>query len=133
MDGHELERKKTIMPKQIRKYIISSIVFISSIGFYLSVHAYILPGPYILKYMIENLGKAKRLEVVQEVMIYDNSPQDGGVEGMETVKYIFPDKFRSDIASGNKQRIHIVSKGEDFTIHDGSITTEVLRLHLRPG
>ena len=106
------------MPKQIRKYIIFSIVFISSIGFYLSVHAYILPGPYILKYMIKNLGEAKRLEVIQEVIFYD-----GGEKGTETAMYIFPDTFRSDMTYENKQRIHVVSKGEDLTVDDGSIST----------
>lgn len=111
------------MTKQIRKYIIFSFVFISCIGFYLSVHAYILPGSYILKYMIENLGKAKSLEVSQEVIFYDSGPLGGGVEGEETVRYIFSDTFRSDMTCKSKKRIHIASKGEDLTIDDGSIST----------
>lgn len=118
-----MKRKSFDMNKKIRKYIIFSAVFISSIGFYLSVHAYILPGSYILKYMIENLGKAKSLEISQEVIFYDSGPLGGGVEGMETVRYIFPDNFRSDMTYKSKQRTHVVSKGEDLTIDDGSIST----------
>lgn len=106
----------------MKKIIVFSPIFIFLIGFGLSVYAYILPGTYILKNMIENLGKAKRLEAVQEVIFYDGSPLGGGVEGMETVRYIFSDTFRSDLAYKSNERIHVVSKGEDLTISDQHIS-----------
>src|SRR4030043_1954860 len=114
-----MKHKESGMTKHIGKYSIFCLAFISFISLYLSAHAYILPGSYILKYMIENLGKAKSLEVSQEVIFYDSGLMGGGAEGMETAKYIFPDSFRSDMTYKSKQRIHVVSKGEDLTIDDG--------------
>jgi len=73
--------------------------------------------------MIENLGKARSLEVSQEVIFYDGGPLGGGVEGTETASYIFPDRFRSDLTVKGKKKIHVVSNGEDLTIDDGDITT----------
>jgi outer membrane lipoprotein-sorting protein len=107
----------------IKKYSIFLFVLTFSIGFCLVAYAYILPGPYLIKYMIQNFGKAKRLEVTQEVILYDGGPLGGGVEGTETLRYIFPDTFRSDMTYKSKQRIHIVSKGKDLTIDDGAILT----------
>jgi hypothetical protein len=111
------------MLNSLKKYFIFSFVLIFSIGFYMCVHAYILPGKYILQNMIKNLGKAKRIEVSQEVIFYDGGPLGGGGEAMEAVKYVFSDMFRSDMTYKSKQRIHIVSKDEDLTIDDGSIST----------
>jgi len=45
--------------------------------------------------------------------------REGSIELKETLKYIFPEKFRSDIVSKNSKRIHVVSKGRSLTVIDG--------------
>lgn len=87
--------------------------------------AYVLPGPYILKLMTQNLGKGKRLLVTQKLVLLNDNPNKNPVELSETLKYIFPNTFRSDILSENIQRIHILSRGRALTVIDGKTSDEV--------
>ena len=86
--------------------------------------AYVLPGPYLLKLMTQNLGKGKRLLVTQKLVLLNDNPQKNSLELSETLKYVFPKKFRSDILSENIQRIHVLSKGRSLTVIDGKTSDE---------
>jgi len=86
--------------------------------------AYVLPGPYILELMTQNLGKAKRLLVSQNLLLKDENPLNKSVELGETLKYIFPKTFRSDITSENIHKIHVLSKGRVLTLIDGKVSSE---------
>ncbi len=86
--------------------------------------AYVLPGPYILKLMTQNLGKGKRLLVTQKLVLHFDNPNKNTVELSETLKYVFPNTFRSDILSESIQRIHVVSKGRALTVIDGKTSDE---------
>jgi len=74
--------------------------------------------------MTQNLGKAKSLLVSQKLVIHDESPQKIGVELSETLRYVFPEKFRSDTSSENVHRIYVLSKGKAVTVIDGKIADE---------
>jgi outer membrane lipoprotein-sorting protein len=87
-------------------------------------NAYVLPGPYILELMTQNLGKANSLLVSQTLVIHDTSPGKIGLELSETLRYVFPDTFRSDTMSENIYRIHVLSKGKTLTVIDGKIVDE---------
>ena len=89
-----------------------------------SAIAYVLPGPFVLELMVSHFGKAKRLLVHQSLKIYRQELQNGHVELNETLKYIFPDKFRSDILSKNTHRIHVVSSVGLLTIIDGKVSAD---------
>jgi outer membrane lipoprotein-sorting protein len=112
----------------LHQYLNKSLVIF--LGFalvtclYAPTNAYVLPGPYILKLMTQNLGKAKSLLVSQTLAIHDESPQKIGVELSETLRYVFPEKFRSDTLSENVIRIHVLSKGKAVTVIDGKIADE---------
>jgi len=86
--------------------------------------AYVLPGPYILKLMIRNLGKAKSLLVSQTLVIHDDTLQIRGIELNETLRYVFPDIFRSDTVSENVHRIHVLSEGKALTVIDGKVADD---------
>lgn len=101
--------------KRIGFFFLSIVIFSYA---YLQADAYVLQGPHLLDLMTQNLGKSKRLLISQKLILYDNSRQ-GGLEFDETLKYIFPETFRSDIISENVQRIHVLSKGEALTVIDG--------------
>ncbi len=91
---------------------------------YTPANCYVLQGPHLLDLMIKKYGKAKRLLVSQKLIFYDNSRQIGAVKINETLSYVFPEEFRSDILSENTQKIHVVSKGRELTIIDGKIADD---------
>jgi outer membrane lipoprotein-sorting protein len=101
--------------KKIGFFFLSIVIFIYV---YQQAEAYVLQGSHLLELMTQNLGKSKRLLISQKLILYDNSRQ-GGLEFNETLKYIFPETFRSDIISESVQRIHVLSKGEALTVIDG--------------
>jgi hypothetical protein len=98
---------------------------LAALGFqHTSLHAYVLPGPFLLKLMIQNLGIADRLLVTQKLVLNDDNPNMSADELSETLKFVFPKTFRSDIVSKNVQRIHILSDNSVFTVIDGKISDE---------
>lgn len=91
---------------------------------YTPANCYVLQGPHLLDLMIKKYGGAKRLLVSQNLIFYDNTKQIGAVKINETLSYVFPEEFRSDILSENTQKIHVVSKGRALTIIDGKIADD---------
>jgi outer membrane lipoprotein-sorting protein len=108
-----------IMYKKHKKTITFLISFAVLLWFFVPANAYLLQGPHLLELMTQKHGKAENLFVSQKLVLYDESFKDGSIELKETLKYIFPEKFRSDIVSKNSKRIHVVSKGRSLTVIDG--------------
>jgi outer membrane lipoprotein-sorting protein len=95
------------------------------LGFqYTTLNAYILPGPFLLKLMTQNLGIANRLLITQTLVLHDDSPNMSANELSETLKFKSPETFRSDIVSENIQRIRILSDSSVLTVIDGKISDE---------
>jgi hypothetical protein len=103
---------------KINKKVSFLLFLVNVVWFIGQADAYVLQGPHLLELMTQNLGKSKRLLISQKLILYYDSLQDG-LEFDETLKYIFPETFRSDIISENVQRIHLLSKGEALTVIDG--------------
>ncbi|MCP4372184.1 MAG: hypothetical protein GY797_29310, partial [Deltaproteobacteria bacterium] len=99
-----------------------TIIFLISLAvlplFFVPVNAYVLQGPHLVELMARNIGKTKSLFISQKLALYDDGFKEGSIEIKEILKYIFPDKFRSDIVSKNGKRIHVVSKGRSLTVID---------------
>ena len=112
------------MHQYLSKLLVIFLGFVLLTCLVAPTNAYVLPGPYILKLMTQNLGKAKSLLVYQTLVIHDDTPQKSGVELSETLRYVFPEKFRSDTSSENVHRIHVLSKGKAVTVIDGKIADE---------
>jgi outer membrane lipoprotein-sorting protein len=89
-----------------------------------ALNAYVLPGPYLLNLMTQHLGSGDRLLVTQKLLIHDADSKTGPAEFNETLKFVFPDTFRSDIDSEKVQRIHILSNAGVLTVIDGKISDE---------
>ena len=100
------------------------VILLGLVTFYTPANAYVLQGPHILELMIGKLGTAGKLSVSQKLILYDNNPQSTGFELTETLRYIFPEQFRSDILSDNAQRIHVISKGAALIVIDGKVIAE---------
>ena len=107
------------MYKKLNKIIIFFISIAVLLWFFVPANAYLLQGPHLLELMTQNIGRTKSLFVSQKLVLYDDSFKDGSIELKETLKYIFPEKFRSDIVSKNIKSIHVVSKGISLTVIDG--------------
>jgi len=110
------------------QHLKKSLIIFFGLAFLICCHAparaYVLPGPYILELMTQNLGKGKRLLVTQKLVLLNDSPNKNTVDLSETLKYIFPNTFRSDILSENIQRIHVLSRGRTLTVIDGKTSDE---------
>jgi hypothetical protein len=106
------------MHKKLKKNIIFFTSIAVLLWFFVPANAYVLQGPHLLELMTQNMGKIKSLFVSQKLVLYDDSFKEGSIELKETIKYIFPEKFRSDIVSKNSKRIHVVSKGISLTVID---------------
>ncbi len=116
-----INEKKLPTMKKLHTIIL---IFMTFAWFYESADAYVLQGPHILELMTKKLGVPERLLVSQRLIIFDNSLQNGSVELEETLRYHFPETFRSDIQSNNAQRIHVVSNGMALTVIDGKVSAE---------
>jgi hypothetical protein len=81
--------------------------------------AYILRGPHIIDLMVKQMGKPNTLLVSQQVLYYDDHFEASVVRARETVRYIFPDTFRSDSESEFSERTLLMVRGEGLTIVDG--------------
>ena len=86
--------------------------------------AYVLQGPHILELMVQKTGKARSLKVTQRLVLQEGDPDENGIELTETLRYSFPEKFRSDIESENIRRIHVVAGDTGLTVIDGKITAD---------
>ena len=89
-----------------------------------ALNAYVLPGPYLLDQMTQHLGRGNRLLVTQKLLVYDNDSETGLAEFNETLKFVFPETFRSDIDTDKIQRIHVLSEDGAITVVDGKISNE---------
>ncbi|MBU2520809.1 MAG: outer membrane lipoprotein-sorting protein [Proteobacteria bacterium] len=112
------------------KYIYSQkflafFSFIIFVFFYTQANAYVIPGPHLLELMIEKLGMGQSLLISQKLLLYNVSPEKNIVELRETLKYNFPEKFRSDIQSEseNAKRIYVFSLGTALTVIDNKIVS----------
>ena len=107
--------------KKIALFLFGLVIFSL---FCVHANAYVLQGPHILELMTQKLGKTERLMVSQKLILYDDSLEKGAVELEETLRYVFPEAFRSDILSKNVERIQVLSKGVVLTVIDGKVTAE---------
>jgi outer membrane lipoprotein-sorting protein len=119
-----MKYSRFLLYQYLKKSFVIFFIVAIVICLYAPANAYVLPGPYILKLMTQNLGKAKSLLVSQTLVIHDDTPQKSGVEFSETLRYVFPGMFRSDTLSEQIHRIHVLSKGKAVTVIDGKVADE---------
>jgi len=89
-----------------------------------TVSAYVLQGPHVLELMTQGIGTAHRLKVTQQLFLYEGDPGENAVVMTETLRYVFPEKLRSDIQAENVRRIYVVSGDVDLTVIDGEIAVD---------
>lgn len=86
--------------------------------------SHVLSGSHILDMMVRKLAGPKTLQVEQSVMVVDPAVSDEPIELEETLRFIFPDRFRLDIQHEESHRIHVLSQGQALTVVDGVIASD---------
>ncbi len=86
-------------------------------------NAFVPNGDMVLDVMLKKL-KASKTFVVKQNLVFMKSRQDdssGKIREVfpETLKYVFPDKFRSDIVSDDMKRVYVALKGQSIKIING--------------
>lgn len=104
-----------------KEFIVFAFILAMLVSFSTPANGYVLTGPHIFELMIEKLGQTKRLLVHQKLVIYDETGKKEPVNLDETIRYVFPEIFRSDILSDKVHRIHIVSKDRALVMMDKKI------------
>ncbi len=99
-------------------YYIS--VFLLILCSYKTSGAFILSGDRILTFMVEKYGDAKSLFVNQTITSYDDA-QTIKNNYREILRYLFPDKFRSDVEFENGYKINVVNEGTSFIMENNDI------------
>ena len=94
-------------------------------------HAYVLKGSHLLRLMTRQLGQKQGLLINQKHIVYDDRLPQGRIELNETLRYLFPDKFRSDLRSESTHRIHILSGGTGMTVIDGKVAAKAETIYDR--
>lgn len=119
------------MHQYLKKSLVIFFFLVTLVCLYTSTNAYVLSGAHILELMTQNFGKTESLLVSQTLVLYNDSQQKNGVELSETLRYIFPQMFRSDVLSENVHRIHILSQGEILTVIDEKVADESINRYDR--
>jgi len=103
--------------------------------------AYVLEGPHILDLSAQAMGKITTLQAKQTLLIYPQMPETAPAIYDETVTYVMPERFRSDIVSDQIQRTHLVFADSSITVIDGRMAVgedpfdlyqQLLRSRTRP-
>lgn len=87
--------------------------------------SYVLKGPHILYKMKEKLGTSETLLVSGKLRLYNTGENSVGyVECSETLRYGYPESFRSDVFSDMSHQISIASFDKEITILNDKITSQ---------
>ena len=89
-----------------------------------AVQAYVLHPLHLLELMTSQMGQAESLMVTQNLVVNDSELPEQTIALQETVMYIFPDAFRSEITSDVARRVHVVDRGRSVTIIDEQLVAE---------
>ncbi|MBF0101741.1 MAG: hypothetical protein HQK77_12615 [Desulfobacterales bacterium] len=121
MDRHIYIIKK----RSHRKGSVCLMLFLWFIVLAHATQAYVLNGHHILDLTVKTIGTASGcFSGTQTLVVYTDDPEPKETRFNETVYYVFPERFRSDITSDGQQRIYLSVQGNVLGIVDGHQDTE---------
>ena len=99
-----------------------TIYLLGLLAFYVAPSgAYIMRGPHIIDLVVRQMGRPDTLLVSQRVSYYNDLFTASAVQARETVRYVFPNTFRSDSVSKFAERTRLMVQGEGLTIVGGRV------------
>ena len=104
---------------------LSYLIYVVMIlGITAAGHSYVLPAKQILSFMIERFGSARNCVVMQTTVIYDPSLEGGEREFDETLYYLYPDQFRSEVNTPDGEQVRVVGPEGAIFVTNGKIIAE---------
>ena len=108
----------------VRRIRIIGLFCVLCAGGILPAHAYVLDAAQILDKTVKAIGSTGAA-VIQQSLILHAAAGDGDAPRIaETVRYLFPGRFRSDIQSENVHKIQAVSFGDRVTVINEQLPAE---------
>lgn len=84
--------------------------------------AHVLEGPHVLELTAKAMGRLTSLKIDQKRLIYPQTEDEGPTVLDETVVYVMPRRFRSDIVSDQIHRTHLEVSDQSLTVMDDRLT-----------
>jgi outer membrane lipoprotein-sorting protein len=113
----------SITPKRAAGLMAALLVILLGAIWSQAAFAYVLEGPHILDLTAKAMGKLPPLKIDQKLLIYPLMSDAFPTVLDETVIYVMPRRFRSDIVSEQINRTHLEVARQSLTVIDGRITT----------
>jgi hypothetical protein len=104
--------------------VLLTIILITWGGGIAPAFGYVLSSAQILDQYLNTLGRVKTLEARQKLIFFDTRIKEGTAEFDETVRYLFPDRFRSDIKAETTSKTMISSFDKALVLLDGAVAAE---------
>jgi len=83
--------------------------------------AYVLKGPHVLQLVAKAIGRLPPLKIEQKLLIYPQTKDSFPTAMDETVIYVMPRRFRSDIVSDRINRTYLEVGDQSLTVVDGRL------------
>lgn len=83
--------------------------------------AYVLEAPHVLYMMVDSIGAAPSLRVMQRMYMYPDGPDAEALEMKQTLWYRSPFEFRSETELEGRQKIYVYNAGSQLFVLDGEI------------
>ena len=109
---------------RIVQFTVAAILCISAVSVPLA-HGHVPDAKRLLQLLSNKLGMVDTLEVVQNLHIASTGDRDVRVDLSETVRYRFPESYRSDITGKDIWRIFLEKEDRLLIVTDGRISSGV--------
>lgn len=113
-------RRVTLM----RWFMTIGLALLCFLGGVLPVQAYVPGSTQLVDQYLKALGRLETLGVQEKLVFFDPRIEEGSVEFDEQVKYLFPNKFRSDIVARTTTKTTVLALGKALVLIDGKLASE---------
>lgn len=110
-----------IVVRQIRLF---GLIWVLCAGGFLPAHAYVLDATQVLDRAARAIGSTGAAVVHQSLVLHAAAGEGEPPQISETVRYLFPGRFRSDIQSETVHKIQVWSNGDRVTIINDQLPAE---------
>jgi len=107
--------------KRCIQSVVCTFIFL---GLVVTAGAYVLPAKQVLDFMVEQFGSNQTLVVFQKTVVYDPDIEGGMEELDETLYYMYPDRFRSEVSGPELEKIQVLNEEGALVVIDGKIFGE---------
>ena len=112
-----------LTPKRAAVAMAACLVILFGAIWNQTAFAYVLGGPHILDLAAKAMGRLPPLKIDQKLLIYPQTPDTFPTALDETVIYLMPRRFRSDIVSDQINRVFLEIGDQSLTVMDGRMVT----------